>query len=172
MPCCLMPAMSDSCVRRVEAGGPFVRLVPFDPPRIARTKGSTSYNEVDQKVAVTYYGPSQLLNFTWPVLGPVDGGNRITVSGANFLDTGEILFKFNTGETESVTAIGEYVSSTKATFIAPKLPRPDRFQLDIAMNTQYFRGQTLLYRTIPVPIVTHMQPKSGYTMSLCLLSGY
>lgn len=79
-----------------------------------------------------------------PLSGPRSGNTLLTIKGANFVNTGEIIVRFVNGSTQA-TATGVFVDSNHVMCITPVFPLETSCDIHVALNGQQFSNSSVSY---------------------------
>ncbi len=102
-----------------------------------------------------YYKPPIVYDLS-PREGPVKGGTRVIITGANFLDTKTILCKF--GKVKPVS--GRYISENELECISPIYPKAGKVDLSISIELGQY-SSPLQYQYYDVPEIASAEPLCG-----------
>ena len=135
------------------------RAICISPPsyywhqsRVELTLNGIEYTE-DENIFY-YYKPPHLFDVS-PRLGPLKGGNTVTVTGTNFQDTDEVRCKFG-----NIVTDGHYQSASEITCVVPPGIEPGWVDLKIAQKASMWSSPVkfLYYET---PAIESIEPTCG-----------
>eukprot|EP00466_Bigelowiella_natans_P013809 jgi/Bigna1/44181/e_gw1.90.48.1 len=90
---------------------------------------------IDSTFKFKYYDPIEIFNST-PAYGPITGGTRVTLSGANFENNDKLFCKFG-----SINVTAEFVKSTEVICVSPAQSEAV-IQVSVTNNYQDFSLST------------------------------
>lgn len=141
-----------------EAGSIALCVAPASP-KLGYLSLDISSNGVEfMSVGYTfYYSQDIVAESAWPLAGPESGGTVVTITGAGFTDTREILCEFESVET---LVPGTWVDSSTLSCISPR-HMPGVVPLRLSMNRQQFVETGLSFEYLVQSTVRTITPSSG-----------
>lgn len=108
-------------------------------------------------VEFLYYIPPYVMDII-PKFGPISGGTKVTVIGANYYDSGEIKCKFGDQVTE-----GTFINETAVWCYSPATTQGGYVPFSLSMSKDRYSGAGLKYLYVDPPVVSSVLPPCGPT---------
>ena len=93
-----------------------------------------------------------------PNIGAVEGGNNVTVIGANLKNTSEIKCRFGDHIVK-----GQFINETAVRCVVPRLERVGSYDFGLAIEKDHFSGNQIKYLAIQKPVIQSISPTCGPT---------
>ena len=141
-----------------DAGGIALCVSPASP-KLGSSSLSISSNGVEfmSDGYTFYYSQDVVAESAWPLAGPESGDTVVTITGAGFTDTREILCEFGPVGT---LVPGTWVDSSTISCISPR-HMPGVVPLRLSMNRQQFVETGLSFEYLVQSTVRTISPSSG-----------
>ena len=108
-----------------------------------------------------FYEARAYVSLVLPLLGPVEGGTRLTVLGSHFRESSSLACRFGIGEDGGFSVAARFLSSSQLECVSPVVAGASARSVEVSFNGQQFSTGGAAYTYAQAASVSSVWPVQG-----------